>query len=421
MLGIWRRINLFNLLSVLTLIFIGMQILGWCIVMYHLGAPPHMQEILNASLVSWCAVLGPLLQLFASQIIVYLAYIYVLWYVSITIGQQFSLLPRSTLLLAVLLWLDSLFAILALNAHYSTHSIFSLLLRDYLFKGVLTEPMIWVISMLSGGVCLGAMVMAFIIMCVNIGSKRHSVRDGFMLLFLLILLFLTQASLFRIRTHHAVPIYSQPNVIFVSFDASHPDFLGFHGLEKAFKHAGYRTIYATDDRRYNDIAERYRFDRVVGPPATIADYFISQMNDFPLSNLIAPSALGKILFPYNYANHASAHTYAPMDFLKQINHVIRKERDHPFFLVVQFNMIDTPFYWFNDQLPYNADEKDAYENAVAQSDRMLKRLMALLKQNKCLGNAVVVLRSNHDHLARREMMPAYDEGQGALLPDIMLI
>src|SRR5207237_4649775 len=100
---------------------------------------------------------------------------------------------------------------------------------------------------------------------------------------------------------------NKPNIIIIGFDALRPDLLSFFSknhqptphfdkflqsatvfpnasyfdplefkktLAKKFQQVGYATIYATDNRRFNHIDQRYGFDYIVGPSGTAADYLI---------------------------------------------------------------------------------------------------------------------------------------------------
>src|SRR5204863_1260045 len=73
-------------------------------------------------------------------------------------------------------------------------------------------------------------------------------------------------------------------------------------LPSILRDHGYKTIYAIDETRFSNINESYGFDQIVAPPTGFNDFLIGTINDFPLSNLLVNTILGKYLFPYSYAN-----------------------------------------------------------------------------------------------------------------------
>src|SRR5207253_529486 len=89
-------------------------------------------------------------------------------------------------------------------------------------------------------------------------------------------------------------------------------------LPAILRNHGYETIYATDETRFSNIDKNFGFDRIIGPPMGLNDFLIGNFNDFPLSNLFVNTVIGKILFPYNYANRAPHFTYDPDSFLKSL-------------------------------------------------------------------------------------------------------
>ena len=70
-------------------------------------------------------------------------------------------------------------------------------------------------------------------------------------------------------------------------------------LATRLKNAGYETVYATDEKRFSNIDESFGFDSILGPPMGAADFLLGTINDFPFSNLIVNTRLGRILFPYS--------------------------------------------------------------------------------------------------------------------------
>src|SRR3989338_2547958 len=82
-------------------------------------------------------------------------------------------------------------------------------------------------------------------------------------------------------------------------------------LPAILRQHGYKTIFATDETRFSNIDQRYCFDETVTPPIGFNDFLLGTLNDFPLSNLVVNTTLGKYLFPHTYANRAVFETYEP--------------------------------------------------------------------------------------------------------------
>ncbi len=169
-------------------------------------------------------------------------------------------------------------------------------------------------------------------------------------------------------------------------------------LPQLLKNIGYETIYATDDSRYNYINNpKFGFDSTIGAPGKKIDLILTTINDFPLSNLITPTPFGKLLFPYNYANHDAPHTYNADNFLELINNKLHTRGTKPLFFAVHFNTTAWPFYWYNDK-QYAADTTASvylYENAIQHSDDVFNKFIQLLDSNGLLKHAIVVIMSDH--------------------------
>jgi arylsulfatase A-like enzyme len=171
--------------------------------------------------------------------------------------------------------------------------------------------------------------------------------------------------------------------------------LSFDTLAKHFQQNGYATLYATDDDAFSVIDKDYGFDRVIAPPAGIGSFFMYFMNDFPLSNLVVTTPFGKLLFPYNYANHATSLTYAPENFLHQLKTALRQRPAQPLFFAVHFNLSGWPFKWATAKINPDASNNELYKNAVEAVDQQLGELFEVLAENNLLQNTVVILLSDH--------------------------
>lgn len=175
-----------------------------------------------------------------------------------------------------------------------------------------------------------------------------------------------------------------------------------HSIVWSAKNAGYATLFATDDRRFNNLDREFGFLTIIGPKAGVNDMLIGTFNDFPLSNLIINFPISKWLFPYNYLNRASHYAYYPSTFdtelqrtIKQLNHTT------PLFLAVHFTLPHWPYAWAStspqlvkDEYDY-LDRDELYKTALHGVDKQVNHLLATLKQQGLLKNSLIILLSDH--------------------------
>lgn len=156
---------------------------------------------------------------------------------------------------------------------------------------------------------------------------------------------------------------------------------------------GYETIFATDETRFSNIDQRFGFDAVLTPPMGFNDFFVGTMNDFPFANLLVNTAIGKLLFPYSYANRPVYAMYDPNSFLKLLQPTLTKQRTKPLFFAVHFCLPHFPYSWNAN----NMQEKTArnYQSAVQRVDQQVHDFLVMLQQNNLLEHSIVVLLSDH--------------------------
>ncbi|HSW93678.1 MAG TPA: sulfatase-like hydrolase/transferase [Gammaproteobacteria bacterium] len=164
-------------------------------------------------------------------------------------------------------------------------------------------------------------------------------------------------------------------------------------LPAVLREEGYHTVFATDETRFSNIDQRYGFDEVVTPPIGFNDFLIGTMNDFPISNLLINTSLGKYLFPYSYGNRAVFETYDPNSFLRLLQPMLRAKRSKPTLLIVHFCLPHFPYAW--ERLPEKRVTLRHYQIALKRMDQQFHDFMVMLSQNKWLDHAVVVLLSDH--------------------------
>lgn len=167
-----------------------------------------------------------------------------------------------------------------------------------------------------------------------------------------------------------------------------------YSLGNIFKRQGYETIFATDETRFSNIDKNYGFDHVISPPMGLNDFLIGTFNDFPLSNLVINTPVGKLLFPYSYANRPVFFAYDPNSFIQQLKSVLNKPRTKPLFLTVHFCLPHYPYLWAS--LPGNDfNPWERYSASIVRVDQQVKDFYAELKAQHFLDHAIVVLLSDH--------------------------
>jgi arylsulfatase A-like enzyme len=166
-------------------------------------------------------------------------------------------------------------------------------------------------------------------------------------------------------------------------------------LAKHMQVNGYETVYASDDSAWSPIDKRFGFDHVVVPPNGVAALLLGMINDFPLSNLLITTPLGKLMFPSNYANHLMAFSYDPENFLHLLKAQLHQRSGQPFFLAVHFNLSGWPHFWFREKNTFQTTDFDAYKNTMSAVDKQLGEFFDVLAQNKLLDHTLVVLLSDH--------------------------
>lgn len=168
------------------------------------------------------------------------------------------------------------------------------------------------------------------------------------------------------------------------------------------KNRGYRTVFASDDRRFNSISTDYGFEEMVGPRMGIYDMILGTFYDFPLSNFLINLRMAKWLIPYNYTNRASFFSYYPSTFDHELQWALAGNANKkPLFLAVHFALAHWPYAWASsstDQLTYTFNvkgKKALYNKAVHEADAQVGRLLAWLERQGALNNSMVIVLSDH--------------------------
>lgn len=166
-------------------------------------------------------------------------------------------------------------------------------------------------------------------------------------------------------------------------------------LSVDLQNRGYRTVYAIDERRFNNINESFGFDRIVGPEAGALDFVIQRLNDTPLSNALLQTSAGRAFMPYSYVNTAS---YPNYDADKFVDLVLESTAGAPkLFLAVHFESAHFPFKTRHAEVSFTSSNEFWNRHAAALTvvDKQVGRLLEGLSAQGFLQDALVVVLSDH--------------------------
>lgn len=439
-----KPIGLLNLLIVLTVILVCAQISFFII---HYKVSDLMDSLVQSSLkteILHPIILLPIAGFILIQLISYCLFVAWSWATTIAVKNVFQFSERRTFWLGLFIWLINCCSILSLNNYFYPDSFFATLLP--------TNNFLLIFSISSCAFLTG-------IFLFNFFWKKQQIRAGKFFLALCTLFFgfsiyTSYATHAIVATNETS---QQPNIILIGLDSLRPDFVSYvnpHAartpnidafyqsatvftqaytpLARTFpawmsiltsrypKHsnartnladpdsihadetlatklraAGYETIYGTDEKRFSNITARYGFNHIIGPHIGVNDFILGGLSDFPLTNLLINSSLGRILFPFNYGNRATAITYEPNKFLNLVQLSLANREKKPLFLAIHLCVSHWPYTWARDQQSTNATLPERYQSSVAAVDQQLGDLLQILKENNLLKNSVVVLLSDH--------------------------
>lgn len=434
--------NLLRILICLTLILIFGQITFFII---HYKVSDIMDSLIQSSLrydIFHPIILFPLLKFFLIQIVSYCFFVMGVWFIVISNIELFHLKPRLAFLFNLLIWFSSVSTILGLNNYFFPDSFFATLLP--------IPPFLWIS-------CLILLFLFILSAYGNFFLNKKNRLLGF-LFFMIVSLFCGFFIYDKFNTKLPfIPSQSKPNIIFIGLDSLRPDFISYfdknhlstptidsflknstvftqaytplartfpawisiltslypkhHGarsnlsdptfvfsndtLSKKLKAAGYTTIYGTDEKRFSNITKDYYFDYIIGPHMGVDDFILGSLSDFPLTNLLIKTSLGRILFPFNYANRAAAITYDPENFLQLVKLTLKNRPNKPLFLAIHLCITHWPYQWARDHQAKNFTQAQKYQSSVSAIDQQLRELLEILKENGLLKSSVVVLLSDH--------------------------
>lgn len=396
---------------------------------------------------------GILFFIFA-QLLVHLSFCVMVWALTILIADLIAnYFPVSKITVGVGIWLLAMLTVLTANTYFYPNSKFSELMSLVLFNQWVTV----IVLILLLIPCVGCILLALNIIFKKIISKKIlnkyiAVTAGIGLISVLIGFAWLKATPVVITDAASV---SKPNIIIVGVDSLRPDFLEYFGgqentpffdsflkeatifneavtplartfpswssllagayprqigvrsnlskqdhirmqvmLPAILKQQGYTTAFATDETRFSNIDANFGFDHVISPPMGLNDFLIGTFNDFPLSNLLVNTRLGRWLFPYSYANRPVYITYEPNSFLNLVKPLLQTPRTKPLFLAIHFCVTHHPYTWAGLQAR-GMTIQERYMASIVRVDEQLQDFFVLLKQSHLLDHAIVVLLSDH--------------------------
>jgi len=390
-------------------------------------------------------VLPGVLFYLSTQLLIHL--VYVIFIIAMTYGVV-SVIPRwqtKCEMIGMGLWVGGIVTILLANQYYFPNSKFAYLLSDLLPRAVATY-FFWGFFTVFLSILLLAFIGFFLLL-----MRKAKWTTIFLSMGMVAAIGLAyhHASL----PIDAATV-DRPNIIIIGIDALRPDFLGYFGGTKRTPHLdsffdkatvfsesitplartfpawmsiltgeypkkdnarfdlqteihydlhqtlpsilqqhGYETIFSTDETRFSNIDQAFGFDQIITPPIGFNDFLLGTLNDFPISNLLVNSLVGRYLFPYSYGNRPVFTTYNPNSFLHLLKDNLPSVRKKPVLLITHFCLAHFPYLWA-EQPGYRLSIYN-YQAAVRRVDQQVHDYLMLLKENKWLEHSIVIILSDH--------------------------
>jgi len=400
------------------------------------------------------SVILPVVRFVLEQIVLYVLFVALIWYVTRSLGELCKLRERQIYTLGIVLWCVSVMAVIAANHCYFPSSHFTALDYSVLGSHVTVSAVKWLLIVLCVFLAV-ALCGTLINLVMQLYHNTHRLRHSLVLLLLLCVGLICVTHQFTTRPYaFSTATAQQPNVIVIGLDALRPDFIGVNNpnihtpnidqfvrsstsftdnytpLARTFpawmsiltssypKHNfvrgnfadlqhvhynaslpaylqqhGYETLFATDDTGALTLTKSMGFDHTLGPSQGVNTFLLGYLNDFPLSNLIVRTAVGKLLFPYSYGCHLAIATYAPNNFLNLVQQGLHQRTGKPLFLAIHFNLSGWPYYFERPNL--NLTLPGMYSNDAEAADKQLGDFFQILAQNDLLTHSIVILLSDH--------------------------
>lgn len=165
-------------------------------------------------------------------------------------------------------------------------------------------------------------------------------------------------------------------------------------LPQQLQLTGYRTYFATDERRFANITKTMGFDEVFGPNYGVADFLLGKFGDWPLLNLFTLVPKSERWLPFISLNRGAEVTYMPDRFTNYLNEKFKNLSSTPVFIAIHLCLPHHPFTWRNST--HNDTQPDAYFASLKAADDQAEAIVLSLIANKLLtDNDILVLMSDH--------------------------
>jgi arylsulfatase A-like enzyme len=395
------------------------------------------------------AILPGLIFFVAAQLCVHLAFVTFVWVCTRLIGGALQLRWKTTQTLGLVLWGLAIITIVLTNQHYFPNSKFSELINILFSDSVLEYLWIFFLALSFFIMLLVSFgCVAFLVRTVPVVTRV-----------ILGVIFVSSTAGFVGYHQHEVldaSTEAKPNIIIIGVDSLRPDYLGYMGgdntprmddflqsatifaqaltpqartfpawisiltglypknvnarydlqarseirlagptLPQILLRAGYQTVFATDETRFSNIDESYGFEKIITPPVGFNDFLLGTLNDFPLSNLLINTGIGKWLFPNSYGNRPAYITYNPDSFLQMLKPMLSQARHKPLFFAIHFCLPHFPYFWASHAYNGSLNAALHYHYAVGRVDQQVGDLLELLAQDSVLKHSIVILLSDH--------------------------
>lgn len=158
---------------------------------------------------------------------------------------------------------------------------------------------------------------------------------------------------------------------------------------------GYHSVFALDERRFNNMDQRFGFDRAVGPKPGVLDFVMPMLTDNPLANLLLQMRFSQWLFPWSWNNVAAVSSYSADGFVDDVLRAV--SLDKPNLLAVHFESSHFPYKTRHASLEFEHENTlwARYIKSLHVVDGQVGRLMQGLSDRGMLEDALVVLLADH--------------------------
>ncbi|MDN6871353.1 sulfatase-like hydrolase/transferase [Pseudomonas citronellolis] len=166
-------------------------------------------------------------------------------------------------------------------------------------------------------------------------------------------------------------------------------------LPNDLRQAGYRTVFAIDERRFANIDESFGFDEVVGPRLGVLDFVLQAASDTPLTNILLQTKLGRFILPYSYINSASYANYSADEFVSSVISAARVDKS--LFLAVHFESAHFPFKTRHARQQVKTPNAflSQHLQALTAVDWQIGQLLVGLGRKGLLDNTLLMVLSDH--------------------------